>query len=145
MATVMHMQKRITAEMELNRAKEFKFTADQKARAVSAAQPGASLWLTTVPHESALRLSCRDFGVAVCFRIGVVMRDAQCGCGKPITDDDPEHAQRCRNGGRVVRHDMIVQALNDLGRRAGADVQVEKRPEDKRSVSDRICCLKGSI
>jgi hypothetical protein len=129
-SAVAHLQSKLTAAIEAKKVKEFKSSIDQSsnARILSASQPFASIWLSTLPEEHALRLSDDQFRSAIRHRLALssIRLPKSCECDPsagPINDSQHPHiCPLMKKDETNQRHEYIVSCLFQLCRLAGISV-----------------------
>ena len=108
---------------------------EDQARLHSVSSAPGSAWLEAIPYAPQLRIPCTAFCASAQLRLGVVGSStsgpaAICHvCGESVKGNDLRHALCCRafSGTRTDRHDLVVDALRRIGRRAGCASTREPR------------------
>ena len=125
--SVAHLQSKLSAAIEKKRADQYESSLDKfsRARLLSASQPSASIWLTTLPEEDSLRLSNNEFIAAIRHRFALSsQRHPKCCECNPLAGpvNDSQHPHVCRllrKEETFRRHQMIRDTLFELCRFAG--------------------------
>ncbi len=93
-----------------------------QARLLCGSAKGASAWLSAIPSTPELRMSNTAFCVSVASLLGAPLPlalPARCVCGE-VVDKLGLHLATCRHeGGAILRHDRMVDLLQQLSHAAG--------------------------
>jgi hypothetical protein len=103
-----------------------------KTRLISLTDEFASLWLTAMPTEPALRMKGMEVQQASRLRAGLpsceLLSKHVCKCTRPTSlAADPAHFQSCPSGvrGWITRHDLIVKDLAAIASETNCVVEEE--------------------
>ena len=127
--TTVELQKKLSAAIAAKRQRSVSSTisAADQARLLSASQPAAKLWLSTVPEEKGLTLTDVEFRAAIKLRLSIPSLPSSahyfCACdpAKRIINDT-HHSHVCdliHKSTGFSRHEAIVSTLADLARSTG--------------------------
>jgi hypothetical protein len=117
-----------------------------KARLLSASQPAAKLWLTTMPEENELRLSNEEFRAAVKLRLGLPSSvgnsgNVSCVCDSSVRIVDTQHFHVCdltRKGAVFDRHELIVRTIADVCRQANVIARTSHHYLKRRAAASSV-------
>jgi hypothetical protein len=147
--SVAHLQSNLTAAIQEKKHEQFVATLSQegKARLLSASQPSASIWLTTLPEEDKLVLSNHDFCAAIRHRLAISSArcESTCQCdpsqGPVVPSQHPHVCLRLKKEETNQRHEKIVKTLADLCTLAGVShsfschlIRPARREEEKENL-----------